>query len=95
MGGPFKNPGNIIKLFAYLLFLILFIASIIAAFMLTDLFFKSNTWVMIGFIGAGIILAYVSSLFLYAFGELVQNSTDIKQGVNYLCMTTEHKENQK
>jgi ABC-type Fe3+-siderophore transport system permease subunit len=88
----FKNPGNKIKIFSLILFLLMFLGSIVGAFLLSKLFPSNEKLMLVVFILSGIILSYVISVFLYAIGELIQSNTDIKNGVEYLCRMREYEE---
>ena len=73
----FENTGRKIKDFAYILFVIGVIASLI-----TGIFFiRFSSFVVFGIIIGGIISSYISSLFIYGFGKLVENSDKlVEQG---------------
>ena len=71
----FANAGAKIKSFAKALFVIEFIASIIGAIVMIsedeDMFLAG-----ILIVAAGYFVAYLTSLFLTAFGDLVQSNVD-------------------
>ena len=76
----FNNPGAKIKGLAKTLFWIEVVAVVLGILAMGDYLFEE----VAGLIGAVVILAigvgiaYLSALFLAAFGELVQTNTDIK-----------------
>lgn len=91
-GGIFKNPGNKLRILAeiYFPFIILVFIALALIFGTTPSILLINTgyflldqvelnalfWI---FLISGPIVAYLSSLVLYAQGELVQNSTDSRR----------------
>lgn len=92
----FKNVGKKIKLYAKVLFIIQMVISIIAALVLITaaMDFVGDTdglsllfipLILIG-MGISILLAYLSVMFLYAYGEITDNTADLKRGMDYLCM---------
>lgn len=48
----------------------------------------SLIFIPIAFIAAGlwILLAYLSVMSLYAYGEITDNTSEIRRGIEYLCM---------
>ncbi len=81
----FNNPGEKIKKFAKILFWILCVAFVILAIVFGwtyDIWssqIKFNPLSFFGLIIGGFVFSYILSLFLSAFGELVQNSHSIKE----------------
>ena len=76
----FENVGEKIKLVAKISFICLCIASFVVAIYYWSGFDEST---FIGFLilVAGCAVSYVGSLFLYAFGELVEKTTKIEQNM--------------
>lgn len=73
----FENAGAKIKKYAKTLFVIESIAAIIGGFAVIDGDFEEFlTFILIA--AGGILVAYLSSLFLAAFGDLVQSNVDNK-----------------
>lgn len=73
----FTNPGARIKRYAKALFVIESIAAIIGGFAAIDGDFDEFLLMILIAVG-GIAVAYISSLFMAAFGDLVQSSIDNK-----------------
>lgn len=73
----FTDPGARIKKYAKTLFVIEAIAAIIAGL---GMAFSDEDMFIYGLLAAvaGIAVAYISSLFMAAFGDLVQSSIDNK-----------------
>ena len=73
----FTNPGEKIKKYAKVLFIIECVASIIAGIIASDEFeyFLPFLLTIVG----GVVVAYISSLFMAAFGDLVQSNIDNKK----------------
>ena len=77
----FKNPGRRIRRITAVVFTIISIAYIVLAFFLAKLV-KDSVYALLVFCGvmlAGPFLAYLQALLLYAFGELVENSTKLAE----------------
>lgn len=77
----FENPGRRIKRIATIVFTIISIACIVGAFFIS-LCFKDSEYSLLVFcvaMLAGPFLAYLQALLLYAFGELVENSTKLAE----------------
>lgn len=84
----FQNSGNKIKTFAIVLFVICLITTLILAITLsivrdrygyTDGF---RFWQFLGISIGGSIVSFISSLFLYAFGDLVEDVSILRSYVN-------------
>ena len=73
----FTNPGEKITKYAKIMVIIEVIASFISAIVASDEFEEFGPF--IGILIGGIIVAYITSLFMAAFGELVQSSIDNKK----------------
>ena len=73
----FANAGAKIKKYAKTLFVIESIAAIIA-FLVTIAEDEDMVLIGIAIAAGGMLVAYLSSLFLAAFGDLVQSSVDNK-----------------
>lgn len=77
----FENPGGRIKRIATIVFTIISIACIVGAFFIS-LCVKDSEYSLLVFcvaMLAGPFLAYLQALLLYAFGELVENSTKLAE----------------
>lgn len=69
--GWFGNIGKSIKLLAVTIYvLILFISFVFGIEYISKKFYTLGTYIIVG----GLILAIVSTIFIYAFGQLVENS---------------------
>lgn len=77
----FKNPGRRIKRITAIVFTIISIAYIVGAFFISWCVkdFEYSLLVFCVAILAGPFLAYLQALLLYAFGELVENSTKLAE----------------
>lgn len=77
----FNNPGAKIKGLAKTFFWIEVIGVVIAVLAMADELFESMEGILIGVVilAVGIGVAYISALFLAAFGELVETNTQIKE----------------
>ena len=74
----FNNPGAKIKGLAKTLFWIEVIGVIVTLLAMADYVFDDEgIFIAIAILVVGIGVAYLSSLFLAAFGELVQTNTEI------------------
>ncbi len=73
----FTNPGDKIKRYAKILFIVECIAALIGAIAASDDFEYFGPFILV-LIG-GIAVAYVTSLFMAAFGDLVQSSIENKK----------------
>lgn len=88
----FDNPGTKIKGLAKAFFWIEVVAVVLAILAMGDYLFEE----VAGLIAAVLILvvgigaAYISALFLAAFGELVESNTAIKESNEYILETNEH-----
>ncbi len=70
----FENAGEIIKKIAIVNFIISLIASIICAFVFgRNKWGSIEIWALIGILLGGSFISYISSLFLYAFGDITEN----------------------
>ena len=86
MDGIFSNPGRRIKGWAQALFVIGIVAAVISFIAMVatddDLFLTALLTA-----GISVLAAFISSLFLYAFGELVE-STQENRDINRQIMQT-------
>lgn len=76
----FTNTGKKIKGLAIIVFVINIVFSILLAFAICNNIEKDFAVVLLiyfGIIALGILLAWISSVFVYAFGQLVDNSDTI------------------
>ena len=74
----FNNPGTKIKNLAKTFFWIEMIGVIVAILAMGDDLFEEPI-AAIGVLVGGFCVAYISALFLAAFGELVETNTSIKE----------------
>ena len=74
----FNNPGTKIKNLAKTFFWVEMIGVIVAILAMGDDLFEEPI-IAIGILVAGFGVAYISALFLAAFGELVETNTQIKE----------------
>ena len=72
----FKNPGTKIKNLANTFFWIEVAAVVIAILAMADDLFEEPL-LAIGVLVGGVAVAYISALFLAAFGELVETNTEL------------------
>ena len=83
--GIFSNPGGKIKALMKLFFWLLVVASLIGAVAVFSIFADEAGFYAIlmglGILIFGPILAFLLTLVPYAFGELVENSTAIRESV--------------
>ena len=85
----FKHPGKKIKSLAIIFFIVLFIVNLLAAFGITILISSRSTSTVdltgvatiIGIIAAvlGFFISWISVIFMYAFGSLVEDVEYIKK----------------
>ena len=77
----FDNPGTKIKGLAKTFFWIEVVALVLVFLAMGDMLFEEVAILIGGLIGlaVGIGVAYISALFLAAFGELVESNTAIKE----------------
>ena len=78
----FNNPGAKIKGLAKTFFWIVVVAFAVAVLALgADELFESMEGILlgVGILVVGVGVAYISALFLAAFGELVETNTQIKE----------------
>lgn len=77
----FENPGRRIKRIATIVFIIISIACIVGAFFISMCVKDSEYSLLVFCVAmlAGPFLAYLQALLLYAFGELVENSTKLAE----------------
>lgn len=82
----FENPGRKLKALALLEFLLIAFACVAYGIYLM---IKGNEYAVIGFfsIPVGILLAYISALFLYALGELIDKMTQTEENTREICRT--------
>ena len=73
----FANPGEKIKKYAKVLFIIECVVALIAGIIASDEM-EYIELLLVTFAG-GVVVAYISSLFMAAFGDLVQSSIDNKK----------------
>lgn len=73
----FENPGEKIKNYAKIMFIIECIAAIISAFVASDELEEFGPFIMV--LLGGFVVAYITSLFMAAFGELVQSNIENKK----------------
>ena len=99
----FNNPGEKIKSYAYALFALYVVIGLFVAFVVAfELEEQEGLLAFFGILIGTAITAYISCLFLVAFGELVENSTTIvrrmsqksNNDVNQPDVATEVKVNQ-
>ena len=74
----FNNPGTKIKNLAKTFFWVEMIGVIVAILAMGDDLFEEPI-IAIGILAVGFGVAYISALFLAAFGELVETNTQIKE----------------
>ena len=74
----FNNPGTKIKNLAKTFFWVEMIGVIVAILAMGDDLFEEPI-IAIGILAVGFGAAYISALFLAAFGELVETNTQIKE----------------
>jgi len=98
MFGFFSNPGGAIKTFAKIIFAVMVITAIIVAFVIgfetnrvydyyTDSYVGELEFYFVPFILTllgGNFAAFIGTVFIYAFGELVENSTKIYKKLDAL-----------
>ena len=77
----FNNPGAKIKGLAKTFFWIEVVAVVITILAMGDYLFEEieGIFMAVGILVAGVGVAYISALFLAAFGELVQTNTEISE----------------
>ena len=84
----FQNSGNKIKTLALILFVICLIATSVLAItssIIRDRYGNSDGfrfWQFLGILIGGSIASFISSLFLYAFGDLVEDVSILRSYVN-------------
>ena len=83
----FKNPGKTIKIVAIIYFWLTTAASIIAGIVLA---IDSEEVIYLLMLLGGPAAAYITALFLVAFGELVENSTYLAQDQQEVRSYLEH-----
>lgn len=76
----FKNPGNKIQLVAELLFGLGAVFGSIAVFIFSILY-EINFFLCLVYIVAGVVGLYITSLFIYGFGQLILNTQSIDEKV--------------
>ena len=104
MSKVFSNPGNKLKMIAIVMFLIVFIAGCVGFYFLSLETVYNGRWyveevnafiLIVGIITSAIV-SYVTSIGLYAFGELVECSTQTlvvqNEILNLLHKTSSYKE---
>ena len=91
----FENPGAKIKSLAKVCFWVEVIGVVLAVLAMgDDLFEEIETIIMaVGIIAVGVGVAYVSSLFLAAFGELVETNSSIAYTNTRLLEETKKNQN--
>ena len=67
----FENPGQKVKSFATILFAITIVTGFIAGIVLA---IEESFWLFFLVFGGSLVIAYLVSLFLYGFGELIESS---------------------
>ncbi|MBR5010806.1 MAG: hypothetical protein IKY06_09200 [Clostridia bacterium] len=83
----FQNSGNKIKTLALILFVICLIATLILAItasIIRDYYGNADGfrfWQFLGILVGGSITSFISSLFLYAFGDLVEDVSILRSYV--------------
>lgn len=78
MKNLFENPGAKIKGLATTFFWIEVVGIVLAVFAMGDDLFEEPILALLILV-AGVAAAYISALFLAAFGELVETNTQIKE----------------
>ena len=74
MNSFFENSGTMIKKLACILFVVAILASLICAIAFgKDRYGDFNFWAFLGILAGGVIGSFISSLFLYAFGDITEN----------------------
>lgn len=81
----FCNPGGKLKAVAVVMFIVMLVASVAFAFAFGrhdvgyyHVRMEINAPVFIGILAGGFLLSYASALLLYGFGELVENSRELR-----------------
>lgn len=71
----FDNPGNKLQVFAFVLFILSIIGSVI-------LIFTTSYWFILG-----LLVSYLEYLLIYGFGELLINTSEEKKAIDELNKT--------
>ena len=74
MDDMFRNPGKKIKTLSIILFYINCVVSLIGSFALSNSLFGFDFFSFLFALAGGLLVSFVLSLFLYGFGELIENS---------------------
>ena len=82
----FKNPGKQIQTIALFIFVILFIALLVAGIMVVNIFFFKDTYSVLLYIAVvilALLIAGFSTIFLYAYGTLIENVEILRKNSEY------------
>ena len=80
----FENVGGKIKTLVKVMFFLELLGSVIGAGILIPDCTDSEMWLALGIVVVGPLVAWISSLALYAFGELVESNLRISRSVERL-----------
>lgn len=80
----FENVGGKIKTLVKVMFFLELLGSVIGAGILIPDCTDSEMWLALGIVVVGPLVAWISSLALYAFGELVESNMRISRSIGSL-----------
>lgn len=83
----FNNPGRKLKILALIVFATILINGVVLAFS----FFRSSDGVSLLFIPLGALFGWLSSIVLYAFGELCENMLHTYKNIYIITRVIEEK----
>ena len=78
----FNNSGQKIKSLAEILFFVCIIATLVLAMATSNVGDDFRFWQFLGILFGGGLISFISSLFLYAFGDLVGDISILKSYVS-------------
>ena len=74
MNSLFENAGSTIKKLACIVLILSILASLVCAIVFgKDRYGDFNFWAFLGILAGGALGGFISSLFLYAFGDITEN----------------------
>ena len=87
----FNNPGAKIKGLAITCFWIEVVALVVAVLAMGEFLFESSLGLLLALVvlAIGVGIAYISALFLAAFGELVETNTQIQRSNEAILRSNE------
>ena len=85
----FEDSGEKLKTLSVIVFVLNLLLTLVGAILVATRFRSFAFWPLIGVLVGGGVFSYVESLFIYAFGELIDSSADSARNSRYILSVVE------